>query len=715
MGNFMAAALFAHMAMGKYLYSAWPFDGLCWNDKFNGIPEENITQTVNAECNPIERALSVEWGFASNSPKTILTSFYQWVLILVVGFGIIYSVFFKYKGFFRSLFHAELKDTSNASDECFSQQPSIKLYLPEFQYTAQVHPLLACDMSKIENRYISWVGDFEENNLYEYARKQEFGEPLDLTKTFSTCKQYVKYDDRFVYFATKIQRAQRGKNAYRKMILDRKALEDEKEKGVGEEAQFRQQYCELKRIEMAIRAVDEKARDADLKKTEVHEVRLQEMSQELEKLRALDDFPQKLQQLDVLEGLDGKLEDMHANLKQLEKLDDLHGQMKGLGEPGGAFEQLGQLSKIGPLEDRLEDVNARLGQLHSTQSDALGEFHDKIGTTFAASSEELENRLTAFSAVQLKAIKAEIAASREEARAEQNQLLEAVARLHKEHAVQRAVEIPAAERHESLNVDVSSQSRTSDPCGSTSISDVPKQHPSSPRMPVPETPTPPEPSRRRSRLGKTRKPDAASAPAYSPRRHYCTFWEGPFEGEQQKIEISAKGFNMHSKRGETQVKWHDIQKWRVDEENRFEFDTAYTRFPCIFASTEQALAMLELFQDRCTMQLECFQLMDEDDDGADDEGEVMVLVKKTEGVSINGKADIPWADIQQWNLEAGETEADGSIGMDMFEFWAKDCLGGEKEYALECDGIDAVYLQASFEQHAKPSGMTMSQCHRVIV
>ena len=41
--------------------------------------------------------------------------------------------------------------------------------------------------------------------------------------------------------------------------------------------------------------------------------------------------------------------------------------------------------------------------------------------------------------------------------------------------------------------------------------------------------------------------------------------------------------------------------------------------------------------------------------------------------------------------------------MDIFEFWAGDSTGEETEYAVECDGIDAVYLNAGFDHRINES------------
>jgi hypothetical protein len=738
MGAFLGFALVAHMGMGKFLYSSWPFDGLCKNDEYStagdGVLDSATTAmsggTANSpgtvysaaangthtaeyqKCNTIQRAFTLELVFESKGPQTILTSFYQWVLIVAVVCGFIYSVAFRSGGFIRRLFHAELRDMSKASDDQFSEQRSIKLYVPEFQYAAQVNPLLACDMSKVETRYISWVGNFEEYNLYEYAKKHaEQGDlevPLDMTKVFSACKQYVKYNDRLAHFAIRIQRAQRAKNKYRKSIKDRMALDKEAEEEAEQQALRDKAAQDMARIEMTIRQIHETQTNATGADATETDARLKEMNEKLEKLRALDDLPQKLQQLDALEGMDGKLQDMHVklgNLQHLDKLDDMHNKIKDM-DGLGAFAQQEQLGKIGQLEGKLEEVNAKLSQLHSAHGDEI----EKMGTAFATSSDQLETRLAAHSKAHIGAINAQMAASREE----QHQLLQAVASLHKENASLNAeseirdAELVAAKAKllaAELFADGNRESLAGDSSTSRSLTPEP------PRKLAPKTQAP---VRRKSRKVKTAAP-TTTAP--NPERHYCTFWEGPFQGEQQEIEIGHDGFNMHSSKGETQVKWLDIQKWRVGEENRFEFDTAKARFPCIFDTMEQTLAMLEVFQNRCTMQLRCFQLMDECDGGEDEEGDVSVRANKINGVSIDGNADIPWGAIQQWSLEPGEEEPDGSVSMDMFEFWACDRLGREKEYAFECDSIDALYLQASFEQHAQPKvgGSLTGQRQRVIV
>ena len=108
--------------------------------------------------------------------QTFLVEFYQYVLVIMVGGGCLFAVIFKGKGALAGLFHAEVRDTTGCSKEMYTQQRSISLYVPELVNPFQVNPLLACDMSSVDSRHLTWVGDFEENNLFTYAQKQATGE-----------------------------------------------------------------------------------------------------------------------------------------------------------------------------------------------------------------------------------------------------------------------------------------------------------------------------------------------------------------------------------------------------------------------------------------------------------------------------------------------------------------------------------------------------------
>jgi hypothetical protein len=221
MGIFVAISVLAHMMASKFFYSAWPFDNRCKSEHGD----------FYEKCDSLTEAFYFEYKFTTPQPQRLLTKYYEWMVILTILFGFGYAALFKSKGFFHSLFHAKLRDTSDAAEDRFSQTQSIKLYVPEVHLPFQVNPLLACDMEKVDSRHLGWIGDYEANNLYSFAKKV-VDDDFDGKTMFSRCKQYVKHNDRLLRFALKIQRARRAKVAYRRSLqeLADLAAEQEKEK-----------------------------------------------------------------------------------------------------------------------------------------------------------------------------------------------------------------------------------------------------------------------------------------------------------------------------------------------------------------------------------------------------------------------------------------------------------------------------------------------------
>jgi hypothetical protein len=285
---FVAASIVAHMLMSKFVYSAWPFDGVC---------EKGDSYET---CSQLKDAFALELKKQAPYTQKFLTDFYQWSFLSLVGITTTYIALFKYRGFFHSLFHATIKDATDASDEKFSRQRSISLYVPELQNPYQVNPLLACDMTGVDTMHLSWVGDYEANNLFTYAQKQA-PPGTDLTKMFSVCKQYVHYDDRLAFYTMKIQRARRSKLASRQSIEDAKLLVEAEEKEELFQLRAKQTSLDMERLESAIQAAEKaklEGQENEARNNQDYQARLAEMNEKLKKLdqlAKLDEMHEKLQ------------------------------------------------------------------------------------------------------------------------------------------------------------------------------------------------------------------------------------------------------------------------------------------------------------------------------------------------------------------------------------------------------------------------------------
>jgi hypothetical protein len=711
MGVFILLSVLVHMMASKFFYSAWPFDNRCKSEHGEGYEK----------CDALAEAFYFEYKFTTPGPQRVLTEFYQWMFILTVVFGFAYAVLVKYRGFFHSLFHAETRDTYGTPDDQFSQTRSIKLYIPEVHLPFQVNPLLTCDMGEVDSRHLSWIGDYEANNLFSFAKKV-VDDDFDAKTMFSRCKQYVRHEDRLAHFAIKIQRARRAKSAYRRSLQDLAELEKEKVKEKQFEFRAKQTQLDMERLEVAIARADQAQSDAqesDSVAKETYIQMLETMNQKLENVGALGDVSGKLEQLDKLKTLDqANFVELHGKLDQLskgleanreDKLDFISAELEKNGQVGA--DQYRPASPSELLHQRLSvhtdtQVSALKAELEATRAKQQ-EMKAELEATHAQQREMKAEML------------AEIAAGREASHEHQQEILKTMLSLHEN---QREL-LKADAAHTAANTGAAAAAVDEKQIQASQAEAVANSLPQAEGTPAAPLPAALQRKSRKEKKRKTKTKSTNKSPAtMSPttipwETFFCTLSEGPFKGEQQELSFSQTGLRMKSARGETHVLWKAVEKWRVLDGSSFEFDTADTKYPFVCDSAERTLAIFQVFQEKGTLLIRGyrFQVTDEGDEADDN----CVLRVKADGVSVNNGPWLAWSNVAQWNLEPGDEEEDGSVGMDIFEFWARDSTGEETEYAVECDEIDAVYLNAAFDHRVNESGVGKApptfQRQRVIV
>ncbi|KAL7563221.1 hypothetical protein ACA910_014494 [Epithemia clementina (nom. ined.)] len=171
---FFTMALLIHIIMSAYWWSGYPFDNLCEGD--NGYYFCNQDFLRSGIFPPLPKMQPDGDKWMTKSQETI-TSLYAWTafVILFIGIALLIkeNIFPYIVSIFKSTYEPDGAD-QNIPFSAVKHLNELVAFVPQLRLPGFSHPLLACDISKIDRDVIGWKDDrrgYDDHSLVVEANR----------------------------------------------------------------------------------------------------------------------------------------------------------------------------------------------------------------------------------------------------------------------------------------------------------------------------------------------------------------------------------------------------------------------------------------------------------------------------------------------------------------------------------------------------------------
>ena len=171
--SFFPSALLAHVIMSAYFWSGYPYDNVCNVDGEYQYCNQDMFRSGIFPPLPRFQPQNAEWMSESQS---ILVSLYSYTAILMVlmalYFGISQLLIPAVESVFRSSYEPDGED-QGIDFSAVKTRTEVMGYIPQVKERGFSHPLLACDLTGIDEDLIGWKDHFhgfERHNLVNDVR-----------------------------------------------------------------------------------------------------------------------------------------------------------------------------------------------------------------------------------------------------------------------------------------------------------------------------------------------------------------------------------------------------------------------------------------------------------------------------------------------------------------------------------------------------------------
>jgi hypothetical protein len=170
---FFSTALIVHVVMSGYFWSGYPYDNVCEVNGEKQYCNQDMLRSGIFPALPRFFPANVEW--MSQSQKT-LTSLYGYTSLVMVVFAIFVALkevlIASIEAIFRSSYEADGED-QGINFSSVKHRHEVHGYIPQVAEKDFPHPMVACDLSDIDEDLLGWKDHFhgfEAHNLVNDVR-----------------------------------------------------------------------------------------------------------------------------------------------------------------------------------------------------------------------------------------------------------------------------------------------------------------------------------------------------------------------------------------------------------------------------------------------------------------------------------------------------------------------------------------------------------------
>jgi len=170
---FFSTSLLVHVIMSAYFWSGYPYDNVCEVDGVYQYCEQDMLRSRIFPPLPIFQPNGITWMSQSQAILASLYGYTSLVLIVVACFVILKEQLIPFvEDFFRSTYEPDGED-QNTSFSSVKHRHEVHGYIPQVVERGFPHPLIACDISKVDKALVGWTDHlhgFEKHNLVNDVR-----------------------------------------------------------------------------------------------------------------------------------------------------------------------------------------------------------------------------------------------------------------------------------------------------------------------------------------------------------------------------------------------------------------------------------------------------------------------------------------------------------------------------------------------------------------
>jgi len=188
---FFSSSLIIHFVMSAYWWSGYPFDNLCEGQNTYNFCNQDFLRSGIFPPIPSFQPEGLEWMTES---QATITGLYAWTAVVMVGAGIFFAVkenMLPYlEGVFRSTYEPDGAD-QKIPFSSVKHLAEVMAYVPQLRLPGFSHPLLVCDISRIDPDVIGWKD--EDRGFLQHSLFHEANQILGSTTehvVFSQIRQY---------------------------------------------------------------------------------------------------------------------------------------------------------------------------------------------------------------------------------------------------------------------------------------------------------------------------------------------------------------------------------------------------------------------------------------------------------------------------------------------------------------------------------------------
>ena len=176
---FFSTSLIVHVIMSAYFWSGYPYDQVCEGDGGYQYCNQDMFRSWKFPPLPQFQPEGIRW---MSSSQEILASLYGYtsvIMLLIATYTILSQ---NIVPFITSIFQPSYEPDGEDQGIPFSSvkhRQEVHGYIPQVQERGFLHPLLACDSSKLDHDLIGWrdnIQGFEPHNLFNDVREILGGE-----------------------------------------------------------------------------------------------------------------------------------------------------------------------------------------------------------------------------------------------------------------------------------------------------------------------------------------------------------------------------------------------------------------------------------------------------------------------------------------------------------------------------------------------------------
>jgi len=169
---FFSISLIVHVIMSGYWWSGYPYDNVCLGEDGNyGYCNQDMLRS--GIFPPLPQFQGDNQWMTNSQAK--LVSIYGWSSVAIVGVAVIVcfkeNVLPAIEGIFNSTYEPDGKD-QGIDFSSVKHLHEVAAYVPQFREVGFAHPLIACDIQKLDEDLIGWKDfqhGYDRHNLFHDA------------------------------------------------------------------------------------------------------------------------------------------------------------------------------------------------------------------------------------------------------------------------------------------------------------------------------------------------------------------------------------------------------------------------------------------------------------------------------------------------------------------------------------------------------------------